>query len=198
MTAVSTPRFTARFTPLHLQRPPETAPLPFQCPYRPRNETGCCGWKGKSETAFPLRRGPVACSPGWINHKGKVRHGGWRVSKKGHRYLVIDQLVICVVIERTGEGYWTWEIRWQDGRHPTRSKWTFPQQGDTFDEALGRCDRAGVKGRSLWARLSPSGQGPSAAPEAKPPFTPIPAGMGASEDGRRVATDAPKRTARPL
>ena len=61
---------------------------------------------------------------------------GWRVSKKGHRYLVIDQLAICVVIERTGEGYWTWEIRWQDGRHLTRSKWTFPQQGDTFDEAL--------------------------------------------------------------
>lgn len=50
MTTVSHPVSLARFTPLHLKRPPETAPLPFQRPYRTRNVTGCCGWKGKSET----------------------------------------------------------------------------------------------------------------------------------------------------
>ena len=59
----------------------------------------------------------------------------WRLSKKGHRYLVIDPLDICVVI-LTEDDYWTWEIRWRDGRRPTRSRWICPRQKDTFDAAL--------------------------------------------------------------
>ena len=60
----------------------------------------------------------------------------WRVSKKGHRYPVIDQLVTCVVIERTERGVLDVGNPLAGGRHPIRSKWTFPQQGDTFNEAL--------------------------------------------------------------
>jgi hypothetical protein len=59
----------------------------------------------------------------------------WRTSKKGNRYVVIDDLSVCVVIERTEMEYWTWEIR-QRGREPVRSKWDYVSQQTAFDTAL--------------------------------------------------------------
>jgi hypothetical protein len=47
----------------------------------------------------------------------------WRTSKKGNRYITIDRLNICVVINHSDEGYWSW-IRWRDGREPASSNWT--------------------------------------------------------------------------
>lgn len=35
----------------------------------------------------------------------------WRTSKKNNRYIVIEEIGVCVVINRTDEGYWSWEIR---------------------------------------------------------------------------------------
>jgi hypothetical protein len=42
----------------------------------------------------------------------------WRTSKKGNRYIVIDRIGVCVVIEHSDEAYWSWVIRRSDGREP--------------------------------------------------------------------------------
>jgi hypothetical protein len=60
----------------------------------------------------------------------------WRTSKKGNRYVAIDRLSICVVINRTDEGYWSWEIRRRDGREPMSSNWTYLVEQSARDEAL--------------------------------------------------------------
>jgi hypothetical protein len=60
----------------------------------------------------------------------------WKVSKKGNRYIVIDRIGVCVVITHSDEGYWSWEIRWRDGREPVSSNWTYVSEKGVLDEAL--------------------------------------------------------------
>jgi hypothetical protein len=60
----------------------------------------------------------------------------WRTSKKNNRYIVIEEIGVCVVINRTDEGYWSWEIRWSNRRPPMSSNWTYVGERGALDEAL--------------------------------------------------------------
>ena len=60
----------------------------------------------------------------------------WKVSRRGNKYIVINKIGICAVIERRDDGYWSWEIRWQDGREPHSSNWTYVGEQIAIDEAL--------------------------------------------------------------
>ena len=60
----------------------------------------------------------------------------WRVSRHGDSYVVIDEISVVAVIERTEQGYWTWTIRFRDGREPVKSKWTYTGERIALDEAL--------------------------------------------------------------
>jgi hypothetical protein len=66
----------------------------------------------------------------WANPKN------WRTSRHGNRYIVIDEIGVVVVINRTDEGYWSWEIRWRDGRPSVESNWTYTSERLARDEAL--------------------------------------------------------------
>lgn len=60
----------------------------------------------------------------------------WRTSKHGNRYIVIDDLGICVVIGRdeSGGGF-QWEIRWRCRNKSTVSRWVFISEQVAIDEA---------------------------------------------------------------
>ena len=60
----------------------------------------------------------------------------WKVSKRGNPYVVIGEIGVVVVINRTDEGYWSWEIRWRDHREPMSSNWTYTSERLALDEAL--------------------------------------------------------------
>ena len=62
----------------------------------------------------------------------------WRTSKKGHAYIVIDECGACVVVKHNDErgGYWTWEIRWRDGRETNVSRWIYVNEEGAFVAAL--------------------------------------------------------------
>ena len=72
---------------------------------------------------------PAALAAIWVNSKN------WRTSRRGNRYIVINDLDICVVIKRNDEGGFKWEIRWRDGREPTVSKWIYVIEQSAIDEA---------------------------------------------------------------
>ena len=59
----------------------------------------------------------------------------WRQSKSGNRYIVIDDLIICVVIKRDEHGF-QWEIRWRLNSERTLSKWTYVVEQTAINEAL--------------------------------------------------------------
>jgi hypothetical protein len=65
----------------------------------------------------------------WANPKN------WRTSRHGNRYIVIDDLDICVVIKRNDEGGFKWEIRWRYGKDQTVSKWIYVGEQTAIDEA---------------------------------------------------------------
>jgi hypothetical protein len=54
-----------------------------------------------------------------------------------NRYIVIDDLDICVVITRSDEGEvgFKWEIRWRWGNEPTGSKWIYVGEQTAINEA---------------------------------------------------------------
>ena len=57
--------------------------------------------------------------------------------RSSNRYLVIDDLDICVVITRSDEGEvgFKWEIRWRWGNEPTMSKWIYVGEQTAINEA---------------------------------------------------------------
>jgi hypothetical protein len=65
----------------------------------------------------------------WANPKN------WRTSRHGNRYIVIDDLDICVVIKRNDEGGFKWEIRWRYGKDQTVSKWIYVAEQTAINEA---------------------------------------------------------------
>jgi hypothetical protein len=59
----------------------------------------------------------------------------WRVSRRGNPYIVLHEIGVCAVIERTETEYWTWEIR-RRGKEPVRSQWDYVIEQSAFDAAL--------------------------------------------------------------
>ena len=58
------------------------------------------------------------------------------MSKSSNDSVALEEIGVVAVIERTEQGYWTWTIRFRDGRQPIRSKWTYTGERITLDEAL--------------------------------------------------------------
>lgn len=65
----------------------------------------------------------------WANPKN------WRRSKRGNAYIALDDLDLCVVIERVEGGY-QWEVRWRWSREPTVSKWIYVTEQIAINEAF--------------------------------------------------------------
>ena len=64
----------------------------------------------------------------WFNPKN------WKRSRQGNAYIAIDDLGVCVVIERDEHGF-QWEIRWRSGRNTVVSRWIYISEQTAINEA---------------------------------------------------------------
>ena len=64
----------------------------------------------------------------WSNPKN------WKRSRQGNAYIAIDDLGICVVVERDEHGF-QWEIRWRSGRNTVVSRWIYMSEQTAINEA---------------------------------------------------------------
>jgi hypothetical protein len=56
---------------------------------------------------------------------------------QGHLNWVRDLIAARCPEVGNDEGYWSWEIRWRDGRKPVESNWTYTSERLARDEAEG-------------------------------------------------------------
>jgi hypothetical protein len=60
----------------------------------------------------------------------------WKRSKKGNAYIVIDDLDVCIAINRSEDGAgFQWEIRYRSGDEPIVSRWIYMAEQKAIDEA---------------------------------------------------------------
>ena len=62
----------------------------------------------------------------------------WETYGDGDHSVVIEELGVTVTIGRSEEsaGYWSWKIRFSDGRRAVSSNWTYVREGLVCDAAL--------------------------------------------------------------
>ena len=89
-----------------------------------------------AEQAAPQRLSDITVRGEWDAALAAIwsNPARWRQGKSGNRYIVIDDLGICVLIKRDEHGF-QWEIRWRSGRDTVVSKWIYMAEQTAIDDA---------------------------------------------------------------